>query len=302
MNNKLIAKNWLTIFVSLIITTVGSIETVYGKTVDVAVFEDHASVINQYIQSDNCPTLENTELSDNQMLAEYLIFCNALVVANFQHKIRLVPYPVAQRVLQAIKKEEVIASSFGLWRSQIEKYQIQPATFLLEKNQFSKGFYTSKQRKQSLPKASFQQLKDLVVVANKNWLQDWEALECTKSIHLHVNQYQQMFNMLELGRADLVPLTFSAREDLRREAFGITLYPVDGIKITFNDSLHFGVNTQSAIGKKLYQALESGLKTLHSKGVIQSTYERLGITNPKVESWRDLGCQQKSQQPNYLFF
>lgn len=261
-----------------------------GDEINVAVFGDHHVIIDEFNKQGQCPKIESFDFGDNQMLAEFLILCNALQLANLKSEIKLVPYPVATRVLAAIAKGDVHMSGFGVWQEEATEQKLATSKQLLGKNEFTKGLYT--RRELSIKYRDFDKVNtsDLIAVANQNWKKDWQALKCTGLNLLHVNQYHQMFNLVNIGRAEMLPLTFGVHEDLERNVFNIALYPINGVKIVFEDSLHFAINTQTEKGKRLLTALNIGLSKLAKSGVINDVYQRLGITNLKTKSWRKLGC------------
>lgn len=260
-----------------------------AQTLKIAVFTDHISTIsNQALQE--CPSLSDADIGENQMLAEYVIFCNALKLANYSKKIKLVPFPISIRALDAVHDGEVDATGFGVWGNEASKVNVTLSNTLLAKSEFSKGLYTRKDLSQKISKIELYKPAELIAVANQNWDNDWKALKCTGLNILHVDQYRQMFNLVELGRADVFPLTFSAKADLQRSVFGISLFPIKGIKISIDDSLHFALSNRFDHSNELKYALNKGMKLLQQDGQISKVYQTLGITNPAVKSWLEIGC------------
>lgn len=270
-----------------------SILTTYchATTIQVAVFQDHFDVINSFTKIQKCPSQLPVEYQDNQMVAEFLILCNALEASGQNFKIKLVPFPVAERALQAIEQRKIHVTGFGIWHQQISKFDAKASIRLLAKNQFTKGLFTSEKRLKELDVTNIKNNHDYIISLNKNWQHDWEELSCSGLTLKHIDQYEQMFKLVELGRVDLVPLTFNRRKDMQRTAFGIPLYPIKGIKFTINDSLHYAINDKTPLGKTLSKALNKGLFELSHQNYIASVYNQLGITNPQIQQWHDVGCQ-----------
>ena len=256
--------------------------------IKVAVFSDHYSTIQTAIKNNACPETNEVEFGENQMLAEYLLLCNALKLGGLNVNLILVDFPVIDRVIGALSKEQVLISGFGVWQQDAFSANLATSSELIAPYKFTKGLYTTKQKAQALSD-NFAPQK-LIAVANQNWKNDWQALKCSGFNALHVNQYQQMFNLVELGRADILPLTFGAGDELSRNQFGISLYPVKGVKIAFKDSLNFAVNANSLLGIQLLEALNRGLAILKAKDKIDNLYYRLGLFNETVDNWKELGC------------
>lgn len=288
IKNILYKKN--SVFIKLIVLSTLLPSLSFASTIKVAVFKDHYSLLNDSVFNEQCPDLKSTDLKQNQMLAELLILCNALKAVEYKVNIELVPYPVSTRALQAIEKEDILISGYGVWHQELSAHNLTATQALLNKSEFTKGLYATKELSDKLSIAEQFTPADLIVVANQNWQLDWKELNCAGFNLWHVDQYEQMVKMVELNRVDLVPLFFSPRQDLQQTLFDIPLFPVKGVKIAIKDSLHFAIDTKSEEGKKLYKALESGLSLLREKGLIKDAYQRLGITNPLIQSWNTIGC------------
>ena len=282
-------KRWIFDFVVALIFSFYVISpNALATNIKVAVFSDHYSTIQSAIKNNSCPDTNEVDFGENQMLAEYLLLCNALKLGGLDANLILVDFPVIDRVLGALSKEEVLISGFGVWQQDALSANLTTSIELMAPYKFTKGLYTTKQKANTLNN-SFDPSK-LIAVANQNWENDWQALKCSRFNVLHVNQYQQMFNLVELGRADILPLTFGAGDELSRNVFGISLYPLKGVKIAFKDSLNFAVNVNSLKGAQLLETLNLGLAMLKGKGKIDNMYYRLGLYNETVDNWKEIGC------------
>lgn len=254
-----------------------------------AVFKDHYEIISKSTENNNCPSPLDVELNENQMLAEYFILCNALQLAGNEFDLTPVPLPVIDRVIKAIVNQDVELSGFGVWLDDAEQANLEISSPLLDKKQFTKGFYTRKKLVAQLSEVF--QPSELIAVANQNWKRDWRMLKCIGANVLHVNQYQQMFHLVNMERADILPLTFGSQNDLNRSVFGVTLYPVEGIKMTFEESSHYAVFGKSELGQKLLDSINTGMAILKQKGVLQLVYQDLGIINSATANWQTINCR-----------
>lgn len=261
----------------------------FAETLKVAVFSDHYKILSNKSVAE-CPALNKKDVGENQMLAEFLIFCNALKMANFNTNIQLVPYPIAKRVVDALQNGDVDVSGFGIWANDANENKLLLSAALLEKSEFSKGLYTRAELSKKIKSYDSIKPRKLIAVANQNWQNDWQALQCTGLNLLHVDQYYQMFHLVNIGRADVFPLTFGDKSDMVRNVFGIEMYPIHGVKIAIDDSLHFAISNQYAKAQKLADALNKGMASLRKAQQINDVYQKLGITNPIVKNWRQIGC------------
>ncbi len=250
-------------------------------------YQDHVTEINAFIKRNGCQPLPEAEINQNQILSEYLIFCNALKLAETDYHITLYPYPLNARILDDIAEGFLDASAMGIWRNEIDKADFQASTALLESGQFVKGFYTTAEHAKAL--ANVKSLENEVVLANANWYHDWAMLTCSGLETVHVDQYKNMFKMLRAGRGNLIPLTFSNKPKLERSHFGVPLYPVPGFKLVFADTTHFAVARAGDKAAKLLADLNQGLGILRQRGEIEAVYRRLGLINADTDSWINVG-------------
>ncbi|MDF2179445.1 hypothetical protein P2G88_14415 [Aliiglaciecola sp. CAU 1673] len=266
--------------------------TTRAEELRLGIFQDHYAEVRTYFDTHGCKPLGPEDNQTNQILTEFLLLCKALSDADSPYQITLVPYPINARLLKDISLGTLDASAYAIWSKEPALYPntaLSPA--LLEKGEFSKGLYTrpalaSKFEYQS--KASF---RGLTGVANQNWHYDWRHMHCAGIYTTHINQYQQMFALIEQGKVDLVPLTFGQETDLQRRVFGISLYPLPGIKLAFDDSLHFVFSSQTISGKAAHRLVENELVRMKRNGEIDAAYTQLGILNPSTTHWQDVGCQ-----------
>lgn len=255
----------------------------------VAVFTDHFTKINQVYRSKGCVNPSEIPLNDNQMLAEFLILCQA-ITHNSSFDIELVPFPVVNRVLEALQRNEIDAVGFGVWRGDALKHGLSLSKPLIQRGEFQKGLYTRKSIATKFDGDTISNMSERIVVLNQNWLQDWNALGCSKMRLKHVDRYEQMFKLVEMGRADFLPLTFSNKPDLQRKVFGVALYPLRGIKIKFPQSLHYAVNPENTRSGVILRSLDKGVSAFRQSGALSQVYRELGLINNDVKDWKDIGC------------
>lgn len=260
-----------------------------ANPIKVAVFSDHYKVIQSTLNRKGCVAPDSYTIGENQMLAEFLLFCSALKTSKIT-EFELIPYPIIGRAFGALAEDEVDALGFGVWWDEAITHRAITSVPVLNRGSFTKGLYGTKQVIDTYAGTDFLHFSDLIVVANKNWTQDWKALSCTGLNLLHVDRYQQMFNLVDKSRAEFLPLTFSAQSDLKRQEFGVTLYPLPNMKIVINQSLHFAVGSSENSGLRLLQKLNKGLAQLKQAGKIDETYKKLGLINANVNNWKTIGC------------
>ncbi len=277
-------KLWLVLLASLLSYGASAKELLLR----VGTYEDHAPAIKRFIKQHGCPAISEAALNENQILAEYLIFCNALKAAGMRAELQVSGLPVNDRIIDAVESGLLHASLVGIWRDEVKAEDIYFSAPLFRVNEFEKGLYTTRQLAPTF--TGLDTIRNAITLTNENWHMDWALLQCAGFRLLHVGLYENMFSMLARGRGELLPLTFSGKEDFVRDPFDQPLVPVAGFKLVFPDSTHFLISKQTPVSEALHQALEKGLNTLRENDEIKNTYVRLGIINPRVAHWQPLGC------------
>ncbi|GGW95260.1 ABC transporter substrate-binding protein [Alteromonas halophila] len=253
----------------------------------VGTYQDHTQAIKSFLGQNGCESLATASVGENQILAEYLIFCNALKQSDGDYDIQLYSYPLNARILDDIESGFLDASVIGIWQNELHSHDYVASAPLLRRNEFVKGLYTTKEQLSVLSRRA--SLHGSVVLVNSNWYHDWAMLNCSSLKPVHVDKYENMFRMLSAQRGDVIPLTFSNKPDMERNQFGIPLFPVPGFKLAFDDTTHYAISTKTDSAQALRRDINAGLAVLREKGLIEALYTRLGIIDSAVSDWQQIG-------------
>ncbi|MCC2618143.1 hypothetical protein LJ739_17945 [Aestuariibacter halophilus] len=269
-----------------------------AKRLLVGVYQDHIQTI-QSLPGTPCPSLQQTAQTNNQMLLEYAILCHVLTDTqddSSEVTLQLVPFPVEDRLVRMLRAQRIDVSGFGVWRSQLQSNDVPLGPPLLREGEFSKGLYTRERDVEAYSSLLPAQWSSLLAVVNHNWQYDWQALGCAGFQRKHVDRYGQMFELIARGRADVVPLSFGNQPDMVKREYGVTLYPVEGVKLVFPSSTHYAISPGSAHRVWLTQRIEQGLADLRRDGTLQRLYQRAGILNAQTNDWTAL-CPADETNP-----
>lgn len=258
------------------------------RIIRIGVFSDQIALLTELTKMQKCPAVSIAETGENQMLLEYLIICNMLLDADEQTSFEIIGYPVVPRLVAAISSGDIDVSGFGIWSNESQFPNILRSSPMLKKGEFNKGLYVTAQSKMSLSDYSPVPIDSLVAVSNQNWTYDWQILNCEFKRVMHVDRYEQMFQILARQRADVLPLAFGKNQDLSREEFGIRLLPIKGIKLSFPDSTHVLIAQQSPQKNILQNRIKASLAKLNSDGQLRQWYIKTGVINPMTDNWRPL--------------
>ena len=262
------------------------------QSLRVAVFTDQLQNIKQHLNDNNCAPLEAHRYRENQMVMEYLLVCNTLLDLLPNLTLELIDYPVALRAVNAVANGEADITGFGVWAGESQQVGIIRSIALLQAGEFHKGLFVTGQTLETLngnlSNGMGIDLKSLVGVSNKNWTYDWALLKCGLADVVHVDRYEQMFQLLERERADVLPLAFGKTSVESRKEFGISLYPIPGYKMAIPDSSHYLVSSNLSYGFSLIKAINKRLIHMRESGSLMEHYFAVGAVNPAVRAWQSI--------------
>lgn len=269
----------------LIVLCLGMTANAQPNVIRVAVFEDQVTLIQALAGPTMCRELEQIDVGENQMVFEYFLLCNLIKMSVPDAQFKLIGFPVVQRVVKALVDGYVDVSGFGVWFHESSSEFLLHSKPLLKKGEFSKGLYTTSEILTRYRQAGAPLLKSLIAVSNKNWTYDWQLLECSDLNVIHVDKYSQMFNVVKLGRADVLPLAFGGGNDLTRTEFGIKLYPLPGVKLVIPDASHYVFSKRSEYSLVVSTSLDASLDKMRENETLQGWYLKIGVVNPAVNKW-----------------
>ena len=259
-----------------------------NENIRIAVFDDQLVYFDDLLNQSDCPELDKQTVGSNLMLAEYLLICGFIKDQLPNATFTLVGLPIVPRIADAVESGIADVSGFGVWKGETKGYDITLSKEVIQLGEFTKGLFTSSAVRDEIRNKSELDLTQLVVVSNRNWTHDWNALECAGMNLLHVDKYEQMFQLVKKQRAEVVPLGFGKQDDFGKKAFGITLYPIEGLKLVIPDSSHYLISKKSAFSEVLKKAINEGLEVKRKSGEFIDLYESVGAIHPKTSEWRSI--------------
>lgn len=160
---------------------------------------------------------------------------------------------------------------------------------VIKDGDFEAGLYTSVGNFRGMAADTLTKIKQLSAVGNKTWKPDWEALKALnlKELH-HIPAWKTMVRTVSEKRIDFLLAPFQQTPDMILDVDGMLLTPIHGVKISLRGSRHFAVSKTHPHGKKIFAALEKGLRILHERGTIEKAYSQCGFFNKNVRDWKRL--------------
>ncbi|WP_440903204.1 substrate-binding periplasmic protein [Catenovulum sp. SX2] len=255
-------------------------------------YGEHLAAVQKIFKSP-CEDNQDYYQNNNQVAMESLLFCQALVAAGYRPIIKVKPYPIQHRLNLEINKGNIVSAGLTFWSHQHNKTYSYQSQALVAKGQFEKGLYVLAGNKQLQAISDLSNIRQLVGVTNRTWVNDLSAHQCIGSPTISAPSFPQMFRMIAAGRADYLLTTFSTQADLVQDHHGVKLKPIKNVKVVFDESLHFLVSKKHPQGTELAEALNIGLTKLNNAGTIQHAYQAVGFYLDKVKDWQIIPCQQQ---------
>lgn len=113
----------------------------------------------------------------------------------------------------------------------------------------------------------------------------------TESIRLQLAFESARMPEVEKALAELQTPCYTVREfspEWSRVVNGVRLVPVPNIKVGLRGACSFLISKQFPESKKIYEALQIGLKDLRAKKQIKVRFVETGFYNPMAKDWHKL--------------
>lgn len=271
---------------------VSSAEQAESLVLPIGIYDTQVLPLNLASKISECPDPRRFDYDNNQVVAELVLLCNALKVGGLNPQLDFKNTPDYLRIITNSSDGQTVMPGFVVWRQDINSDLFYISEPVLKKKEYTKGIYTSANRRDLLKVRDERALKSHSVAANPNWEHDAAEIKCLelKPITGPFNPIS-MARMVAAERADFLLYPFFKTADLKGTLGDVKLTPLTGVKVAFNDSLHFIVSKKNPQGAMVHAALQKGLAQLHAQGTIHYVYEQIGFFNPHVKNWQELGCK-----------
>lgn len=221
-------------------------------------------------------------------VVEVVLIQQALALGGAQRHINLVGNPTYRRILADVNEGILAGSATSAWLRDLQHSQknvyISDAT--IEDGKFEAGFYTSQINTKALNANTRSRLKQLTAVSNRYWVPDWTTLTNLRPKRLiHIQDWKTMVRNVNNKRADFLLAPFQQTEEMKLKVDGMTLVPIEGVKIGLAGSRHFAISKRHPEGKALFTALQKGLKILKQRGMVEQAYRESGFYNERTRDW-----------------
>ncbi|WP_027721075.1 hypothetical protein [Maridesulfovibrio zosterae] len=215
-----------------------------------------------------------------------LIIQQALKMGGMDAEIRFASYPNIARSLAEVKKGKVSILATDMWEMDFDDsvYKTDP---FIRKGDFEKGIYTYKDSPLLKSKPDLKQLLQYCPLTESSWTIDIDLLKMMGFKRIQTApKYDLLFKMLNKRRADFLLLELSRSPDFIYKKNDAPVKVIKGVKIIFPYSRHFMVSKRHPDGKKIFTALQCGLKKLREDGTLERALYQSGIKDKRIKDWK----------------
>jgi hypothetical protein len=196
--------------------------------------------------------------------------------------------PNSARERAEVKSGHAVIGGQDFWNFDFDDsvYMTDP---IIQEGSFIKGIYVLPSNKNVLGITNMNDLRPYSAVILGGWRGDINTLESMKPREILLTYcFDNIFKFINLGRADFTLLEFSSAQDLTHTNSGTTLTPIPGIKVTIPGYRCLMISKKHPDGKRIYEAVNNGLKVLRKNGTITKAFTESGFLNEKVKGWKSI--------------
>jgi hypothetical protein len=241
----------------------------------------------EFIKSANLLDVKsfNSGLLDSNPVLDSALAARAVLLSGYRAEFEIVTTPNSARERELISEGHADIAGTTQWNFYREKLSknCYITDTVIPDGFFEKGFFTTKEKSETLRILTAADLSKYTFTLNRNWEVDWKTLEGLHPKSMYDSPTRQtMFSMVALGRADFTLQSFSPNPDMSIEEGSIKLYPVRGVKMTLKGTRHFIVSKHD---ERLFHVIENGLRIMKNDGSLRTILSQSGFYNAATANW-----------------
>jgi len=229
---------------------------------------------------------------DSSPVVDTLLIYKALVLGGLHATLDFVDIPNSERERIMVISGAVVIAGTSQWDffADENKETLYKSDTVVPDGAFEKGLYTTKEKLSSIVIKSAKDLAKISCSSTSNWRVDWKTLQGLGFKILQDSPTREtMFKLVEGGRVDTTLQSFSGTPDMSIVESGVTLYPIEGVKVLLSGTRHFVVSKVNPDGKAVFEALQRGLAILKKSNEINRALTETGFFNEKTKTWKAIG-------------
>jgi hypothetical protein len=225
----------------------------------------------------------------NRPTVDLLLELQALKAGGLDFDFEFVPVPNYERAKLEVVQGGADLSAETLWDDEIAENSgtLLKTDAVIRKGEFEKGIYVVPTNDRLLKMSSLDEFRTTAAAVVGTWALDVKTLEAMKLKGIEkAGKPENVFLMIDKGRADFTLMEFSSAADLATETSGVKLVPVPNCKVGLLGSRSWVVSKASASASSIHEALVRGAKVMRGDGRIERAYRESGFLNARVATWK----------------
>lgn len=219
---------------------------------------------------------------------ELVLMQQALALGGFQHPLKFVDEENYFRSIRNVLDGNSLSISGTIWYQDLQSQQdhFHISAPIVKDGQFVVGLYTSPTNQRAQTSKTLAQLITLKVATSRQWKPDLDTLQSLGFTKImYTPNWLNIARMINAGRVDFTLSPVASNPDKTINFDGITLVPIEGVKMAISGSRHWPVSKKHPLGDEFYRALSKGIEELRNDGTIERAYRECGFFHPDLEDW-----------------
>ncbi|KMT66737.1 hypothetical protein XM47_01020 [Catenovulum maritimum] len=257
---------------------------------------------NLWLKGRDCMSVDIYQGHNASRLSiELVLICKALRLGGLNSPILFKPSANYTRSIVSAEKGYAALSSTSVWRDEIDTDLFYMSPPIFKPGQFVKAFFTTEEKRvgieQDIAEALAQGKSPLTVLSkfsiltSKKWKHDWAIATKLGIPKNDASESANRCKMLANERGDLYlgELAMVGRFNLAIPCLNkVTLYPIRGVKITFDTARHFIISKKYPNAKQISEALNKGLTLLKASGELDRALYPFPDLKRDIDDWVEL--------------
>jgi len=279
-----------TVWITALLVLACSASPVFAETVlPMSVIPDVRMAYENFLAEKGQTVFEirdlRSEFADRQV-ACMVIIMQALKLGGYDARLEPVEAPNAAREIQMLKNGETVIMHQDVWDAVFDDSVFKSSVFIPD-GRFEKGFYVAEGKEKDYTVKGLDDLRNYSAVSSRSWRVDWGTLEKIDFKNLlSATTEDEMFKLVLLRNIDFTFQEFKGSRDMAYETDQGRLVPLPDVKLILNGTRHIMVSKIHPEGRRVYPALEAGLKVMRENGTIDAYLREAGFYNPRVADWK----------------
>lgn len=222
-------------------------------------------------------------------VVEIILLLKAIRKGGLEMPVQIAQLDSYARIIAEVEKGNFAFSATTSWRSDIDENKFFISEETLKEGRFYAGLYAKLENKKFFQIKNKEDISNFKAVSNSAWSSDWKVLSSLSLKYLQdVKQWDQMVRLVNMERVDFLLAPFQNKSQFVLSYDGISLYPLEGFKVTLPGSRVFMISKKYPNAREIFDAFNKGLLELIKSGEVDRAYEESGFINKKVLNWKSL--------------